>query len=69
MVANKLTRPLADTAREDFAAALAQAAYAVALRHGVGDGWLDLELNIWQTLPEALNSRNQQDVPPRSYRK
>jgi hypothetical protein len=33
-----------DTLLENFAAELTSAAYAVALRHGVEDKWLDLAL-------------------------
>ncbi len=33
---------------EVFAAELTAAAYPVALRHGVGDKWLDLELELWR---------------------
>jgi hypothetical protein len=54
------TRPNETTARdagpalEDFAAELTRAAYAVALRHGVGDKWLDLELDLWLALTETV---------------
>jgi hypothetical protein len=35
---------------ESSAAELAQAAYNVALKRGIADSWLDLELEIWGTL-------------------
>jgi hypothetical protein len=39
---------------EVFAAELTAAAYPVALRHGVGDKWLDLELELWWALTETV---------------
>jgi hypothetical protein len=39
---------------EVFAAELTAAAYPVALRHGVGDKWLDLELELWWVLTETV---------------
>jgi hypothetical protein len=41
-------------ALEIFAAELTAAAYPVALRHGVGDKWLDLELELWRVLSETV---------------
>jgi hypothetical protein len=43
-----------DTLLENFAAELTSAAFAVALRHGVEDKWLDLELELWQALKETV---------------
>jgi len=43
-----------DTALETFAAELTVAAYSVALRHGAGDKWLDLELDLWLALTETV---------------
>lgn len=40
---------------EDFAAQLTQAAYCVALRHGVKDSWLDVEIELWKVLADGLN--------------
>jgi hypothetical protein len=42
----------ADT--EHSLAALTAAAYPVALRHAVGDRWLDLQLELWQSLTETV---------------
>jgi hypothetical protein len=39
---------------EDLAAELTSAAYPVVLRHGVGDKWLDLELDLWKALTETV---------------
>jgi hypothetical protein len=37
-----------------FAAKLTDAAYAVALRHGVSGSWIDLQLELWRALTEAI---------------
>jgi hypothetical protein len=37
-----------------FTAKLTDAAYAVALRHGVSGSWLDLQLDLWRVLTEAV---------------
>ena len=42
---------------EVFAAELTAAAYCVALRHGAGDKWLDLELDLWRVLTETVGKR------------
>jgi hypothetical protein len=39
---------------DDFAAALAEAAYPVMLRHGLVDNWLDLELELWRTMRKTV---------------
>ena len=44
-------------ALEVFAAELTAAAYCVALRHGAGDKWLDLELDLWRVLTESVRKR------------
>ena len=44
-------------ALEVFAAELTAAAYCVALRHGAGDKWLDLELDLWRALTETVRKR------------
>jgi hypothetical protein len=44
-------------ALEAFAAELTAAAYCVALRHGAGDKWLDLELDLWRVLTETVRKR------------
>ncbi len=41
-------------ALEGFAAELTAAAYPVALRHGLGHKWLDLELDLWRVLTEMV---------------
>jgi hypothetical protein len=37
-----------------LAAELTAVAYPVALRHAVGDRWLDLELELWRALSETV---------------
>jgi hypothetical protein len=39
---------------DTFAAELTDAAYPVALRHGSGDSWVDLELDLWRVLAETV---------------
>jgi hypothetical protein len=39
---------------DDLAAELTDAAYPVALRHKLGDKWLDLELELWKVLSERV---------------
>ena len=51
------------TTLEDCAAQLTQAAYRVALRHGVDDSWLDLEIELWRALADGLK-KWQQRFPP-----
>jgi hypothetical protein len=42
---------------ESLAAELTDAAYQVALRHGVRDKWLDLQLDLWRAMTQALATR------------
>jgi hypothetical protein len=51
---------------EDFAAELTEAAYPIALRHGVGEKWLDLELDLWKVLIKTVNKWDQQTHVPGS---
>ena len=53
------------TSSEDFAAELTQAAYGVALRHGAGERWLDLQLELWMALKDTLD-RSERESPPGS---
>ena len=43
---------------EGLAADLTDVAYRVALRHGMGDQWLDLQLDLWRALIEALEKQS-----------
>ena len=51
-----------DIQLDNFAANLADAAYRVALRHGLGDRWLELEVDLWGVMTEAIRQRS--CVPP-----
>jgi hypothetical protein len=44
----------ADASLENLAAEFADAAYHVALRHGVGQKWLDLQLDLWGALTQTI---------------
>ena len=45
----------ANQSLEALAEELTAAAYPVALRHGVGDKWLDLQLELWRALSDTVN--------------
>jgi hypothetical protein len=45
-----------DALLETFAAEVTSAAYAVALRHGVEDKCLELELGLWEALKETVKN-------------
>src|SRR5262249_32312638 len=47
-----------DFGPEGIAAELTAATYFVALRHGAGNGWLDLELELWRALTDAINKQH-----------
>jgi len=47
-----------DTFLENLAVELTDAAYRVALRHGVGEKWLDLQLELWEVLTQAIAERS-----------
>jgi hypothetical protein len=38
----------------NFTAKLTDAAYSVALRHGVSGSWIDLQLDLWRVLTETV---------------
>jgi hypothetical protein len=54
-----------DSLLETFAAELTQAANGVALRHGAGERWLELQLELWLALKDTLN-RSERKSPPNS---
>lgn len=39
---------------EEFVANLTAAVYAIALRHAAGAPWLDLELDLWRVVAQAV---------------
>jgi hypothetical protein len=53
-----------NTTLEDFVAELTAAAYPVALRHGAGNRWLDLQLELWHALRDAANKWNRGTYRP-----
>ncbi|HTU16530.1 MAG TPA: hypothetical protein VMG10_00580 [Gemmataceae bacterium] len=52
-----------ETTLESLAAELTEAAYLVALRHGVAGSWVDLELDLWQVLGSSVQKWGRQ-LPP-----
>jgi carbon storage regulator CsrA len=53
---------------ENLASDLTDVAYRVALRHGRGDQWLELQLELWEALTEALEKRCPPCETGHSYR-
>ena len=49
--------PALRTAKADFAAELTAVAYGVALRYMPGTAWLDLQLDLWHALADAVGER------------
>jgi hypothetical protein len=43
-----------DRALERLAADVTSTAYAIALRHGAGGSWVDLELGLWKALAQTI---------------
>jgi hypothetical protein len=66
MNASKTPVRRADEALENFAAELTEAAYSVALRRGVGNKWLDLKLELWRVLNEAVRKWDRQALLSRA---
>ena len=56
--------PHSNATLEDFAAQLTRAAYCVALRHGVKDSWLDVEIELWRVLADGLKGKRFLDFAP-----
>jgi len=46
-----------------FVAELTHAAYHVALRHGAGSKWLDLELDLWHALADTVKQWGRKSSP------
>ena len=55
-----------DAFLEGLAAELTCAAYPVMLRHGVGDKWLDLELDLWKAMTESVRRLDRESSHARS---
>jgi hypothetical protein len=47
-----------DDSLENLAAELTDAAYRVALERGFGDKWLDLQLDLWGALTQAIEKHS-----------
>jgi hypothetical protein len=45
---------------DTLAAEFTTVAHAVALRHGVGGKWLDLQLDLWRSLAETVRLRGRE---------
>jgi hypothetical protein len=43
-----------DTRLDSLVAELTEAAYPIALRHGGRGSWVDLELDLWKALGQAM---------------
>jgi hypothetical protein len=56
-----------DSFLENLAADLTDVAYQVVLRHGVDDNWLELQLDLWGALTEALEKRSRVRPMKRAY--
>ena len=54
MNANEATVGRWNQLLETMAAELTEAAYPVALRHGAGEKWLELELDLWRALADTI---------------
>jgi hypothetical protein len=47
---------------ENLAAELTNAAYPILLRHGVGEKWLELELDLWKALSETVKKLDRESL-------
>lgn len=45
---------------DNFTAQLTEAAYLVALRHGGDDSWIDLKLDLWEALVDAVHTQRRE---------
>ncbi len=54
MISENQTLPHQNSALQDFAAELTDTAYHVALDHGVVGSSVDLQLNLWHALDDAI---------------
>ena len=55
MKTDEATGRIPNATLEDLVAELTAAAYVVALRHGAGNRWLDLELELWRALTDVTS--------------
>jgi hypothetical protein len=64
MKTDEATGRTLNTTLEDFVAELTAAAYVIALRHGAGNPWLDVELELWQALTDTAGEWNRKAHRP-----
>jgi hypothetical protein len=55
-----------DTVLENFAAELTGAVYPIALRHGMRDLWIQVELGLWRSLAETVKKWTREGPPATS---
>ena len=60
------TAPDRDTRLENLAAELTSAAYPLALRRGLKDSWIKMELGLWRAVAEVLKKWDRQRPSPAS---
>ncbi len=65
-MAGELHNSPSATLQDDFIAELTAAAYPIALRHKGGEGWLDLELELWHVMAQTVK-KWQQRAPAQLY--
>ncbi len=52
-----IDEPTGESAQEALLSRLTDAAYRVALRHGIKGPFIDFQLELWQKLREVLSAR------------
>jgi hypothetical protein len=60
MYANSGTLTDHETLLDNFTAQLTEAAYLVALRHDWDDSWIDLKLDLWEVLTDAIHKHRRE---------
>ena len=63
-----MTNPDARSNLDSLVAELTEAAYPIALRHGRRGSWVDLELDLWKALGQALQKWNGQSDHPEKWK-
>jgi hypothetical protein len=58
LIAGPFTADEPDRFLDNLAGELTETAYAVALLHGLGRSWLDVELELWAALTRAIKQRS-----------
>jgi hypothetical protein len=58
LIAGPLSAYDPDPFLDNLAGELTETAYGVALQHGLGSHWLDVELEIWAALTRAIKQRS-----------